>query len=242
VKKTQTDLVQAYYRYLYSYNKYFLSQQQVQARKQELDCADSQAEKQRATVDLANTQQEADGSRDDMRSAQADLASVAGASAARTVIKNVSGVTPSLEQIAADSQPQAKDKGGEGGSGGLFKVFGFGKGKSKDDDQSADDAPKVAAENRGKEKKEKEKDKDVKRKRKERETNRRLLPSLMRRLPKLTPVRRRQQLPVLVRQFLADQLALNSKMSKPLHANQFCVSWLKTPVEIILVSMQMQFL
>ena len=166
VKKTQTDLVQAYYRYLYSYNKYFLSQQQVQARKQELDCADSQAEKQRATVDLANTQQEADGSRDDMRSAQADLASVAGASAARTVIKNVSGVTPSLEQIAADSQPQAKDKGGEGGSGGLFKVFGFGKGKSKDDDQSADDAPKVAAENRGKEKKEKEKDKDVKEKKK----------------------------------------------------------------------------
>jgi hypothetical protein len=166
VKKTQTDLVQAYYRYLYSYNKYFLGQQQVQARKQELDCADSQAEKQRATVDLANTQQEADASREDMRSAQGDLASVAGASAARTVIKNVSGVTPSLEQIAADSQPQARDKGGEGGSGGLFKVFGFGKGKSRDDDQSAEESPKVAAESKGKERKEKEKDKDVKEKKK----------------------------------------------------------------------------
>lgn len=163
VKKTQTDLVQAYYRYLYAYNKFFLTQQQVQARKQELDCADSQSDKQRATVDLANSQQEADASRDDMRSAQNDLASVAGAAAARTVIKNVSGVTPQLDQTAQADSAQAKEKGGEGGLGGIFNVFGFGKGKSKNDsDQAADDTQKVAAapESKGKEKKEKEKDKD----------------------------------------------------------------------------------
>lgn len=169
VKKTQTDLVQAYYRYLYSYNKYFLSQQQVAARKQELDAAESQTEKQRATVDLSNAQQDADSSKDDMRSAQSDLASLVGAPAARTVIQRVSGVSPSLDSLAADSQPQAQDQGGEGGfGGGILNVFGFGK-KSSKEDRAASDAQQVAsAETRkGKDKKEKkEKEKDNKDKKK----------------------------------------------------------------------------
>jgi hypothetical protein len=146
VKKTQADLVQAYYRYLYAYNKFFLTQQQVQARKQELECAETQAEKQRATVDLANSQQDAESSKDDMRSSQSDLVSVAGVAAARTVIKNVSGVTPNLEAVAQSDNSQAQAEGGQGGGlGGILNVFGFGRGKPKEAAQSSEEAPKVAA-------------------------------------------------------------------------------------------------
>jgi archaellum component FlaG (FlaF/FlaG flagellin family) len=167
VKKAQTDLVQAYYRYLYSYNKFFLTQQQIAARKQELDAAESQAEKQRATVDLVNAQQDADSSKDDMRSAQSDLASIVGAPAARTVITRVSGVSPSLDSLASDSPPQAQDKGGEGGIGGLLNVFNFGKKSSKEDKSASADAQQVASAdtNKGKEKKEK-KEKESKDKKK----------------------------------------------------------------------------
>lgn len=159
-KKVELDLVQAYYRYLYAYNKFFLTQQQVAARKQQLDCADNDNEKQRATVDLANSQQEADASKDDMRSAQGDLAAIVGAASARTVIKSVSGVSPSLDAIAqADPQPQAQGKGGEGGIGGILNVFGFGKSNKSKDNADTESAP-VVADSKGKEKKEKEKDKD----------------------------------------------------------------------------------
>lgn len=167
VRKVQSDLVQSYYRYLYSYNKFFLTQQQVAARKQELDCAESQTEKQRATVDLAQSQQEADSSKEDMRSSQGDLASVVGAQAARTVIKNVSGVSPSLEAIAQQADPaqgQAQDSGGEGGFGGILNVFGLGKKTSPkgDDNSLLAEAPQVASENKGKEKKEKKEKKKSK--------------------------------------------------------------------------------
>ncbi|MBX9688736.1 MAG: TolC family protein, partial [Candidatus Obscuribacterales bacterium] len=161
VKKVQTDLLQSYYRYLYAYNKFYLTQQQVQARKQELDAAESQAEKQRATVDLAQSQQEADGSKEDMRASQSDLASVVGAQAARTVIKNVSGVSPSMESLAvADNSPAQADGSGDGGFGGFLKGLGFGGGKSKQKDDAPEaEAPQLASESKAKDKKDKEKKK-----------------------------------------------------------------------------------
>ncbi len=51
LKKTQSDMVQSYYRYLYSYNRFSLSQQTVAARKQEVEVASSHAEQQRAAAD-----------------------------------------------------------------------------------------------------------------------------------------------------------------------------------------------
>lgn len=164
VKKTQTDLVQAYYRYLYSYNKFFLTQQQVQARKQELEYAESQAEKQRATVDFAQAQQEADATKEDMRSSQNDLASVVGAAAARTVIKNVSGVTPSLDSLAQADQGQAQGSG-DGGFGGIMSVFGFGKHPKQGASPAAEDV-QVANENKGKEEKPTKEGKEKKEKKK----------------------------------------------------------------------------
>ncbi len=162
LKKVQLDLVQAYYRYLYAYNKFFLTQQQVQARKQELDCAESQVEKQRATVDLAQAQQDAESSKEDMRASQTDLAAVAGANPARAVIKMVSGVSPSLDslQVADASSAQAESGGEGGGIGGIFNVFGFGK-KKDDKAANSDEQQQIAsADKKDKEKKEKEKEKD----------------------------------------------------------------------------------
>lgn len=157
VKKSQTDLTQAYYRFLYAYNKFFLTQQQVAARKQELDLAESQAEKQRATVDLAQSQQEADASKEDLRSSQSDLASIVGAQAARSVIQRVSGVSPSLESLASADPAGAGDaQQGDGGIGGFMgsigNAFGFGK-KSKADAEPV----QVASDDKGKERKDKEK-------------------------------------------------------------------------------------
>ncbi|MBX9571820.1 MAG: hypothetical protein K2X77_23205 [Candidatus Obscuribacterales bacterium] len=158
VKKAQTDLVQAYYRYLYAYNKFYLTQQQVAARKQELELAESQAEKQRATVDLAQSQQEADASKDDLRSSQGDLASIVGAQTARTVITKVSGVSPTLESLASAEQSAGDaQQGGDGGIGGFMgsigNAFGFGGKKSKAEPEEV----QVATEDKGKERKEKEK-------------------------------------------------------------------------------------
>lgn len=164
VRKVQSDLVQAYYRYLYAYNKFYLTQQQVAARKLELDCAESQAEKQRATVDLAQSQQEADASKDDMRAAQSDLAAVVGAQSARTVIKAVSGVSPSLEAIAqADpAQAQAGDGGAAGGFGGILNVFGIGKSKPKEENNAVSEDQVASSDDNGKEKKKDKKDKEKK--------------------------------------------------------------------------------
>lgn len=160
VRKVQTDLVQSYYRYLYAYNKFFLTQQQVAARKQELDYAESQAEKQRATSDLAQSQQEADSSKEDMKSAQSDLASVVGAQAARSVIKAVSGVSPNLEAIAQaePAQAQAQD-GGTGGFGGILNVFGIGNKPKKEGNEAEAEDVQIASDENGKEKKKEKKEK-----------------------------------------------------------------------------------
>jgi hypothetical protein len=103
VRKVQTDITQAYYRYLYTYNRFALAQQTLQARKQEVDVAGSAIEQQRAAADLSAAQQEADSTKDDMRQAQNDLASAAGTSAARTIITRVSNVAP--DSLTA-SQPE----------------------------------------------------------------------------------------------------------------------------------------
>jgi hypothetical protein len=106
VKKLELDLTQAYYRYLYAFNKYALAQQTVAARKQELDYADDAAEKQRATTDWSAAKNDADAATDDMKSAQYELASAVGPQAARVIIGRISGVTPS-----ADSLAQGMDSG-----------------------------------------------------------------------------------------------------------------------------------
>jgi hypothetical protein len=140
VKKLETDLAQAYYRYVYSFNKYTLTQQQVAARKQELEVADSNAEKQRAAADLSAAQQDADGAKDDLHSAQNDLASVAGVQAARTVIQKVSGIAPSIDSLASDvpsEQPSKKQKddgllGSVGNAFSSIPFFGHGSGKGNE--------------------------------------------------------------------------------------------------------------
>ncbi len=115
VHKLETDLVQAYYRYLYCYNKFALAQQTILARKQEAEVAGSPSESQRAAADLAAAQTEAESSKDDMHSAQAELAALTGASAARTVIGRISGVTPTLESLTANDQSDAQGKSGKAG-------------------------------------------------------------------------------------------------------------------------------
>lgn len=145
VRKLQGDLMQAYYRYLYSYNKWALAQQTVAARKQEVDVAATPAEQQRAAADLAQAQSDADAAKEDMRSAQTELASVSGPQAAATIIQRVSGVKPSLESLAVaqgDSSAgtaavePAGDKGGGGLISGVGSLFGFGKSQGKGSDAS----------------------------------------------------------------------------------------------------------
>lgn len=124
IQKLQQELVQSYYRYLYEYNKYSLAQQTVSARKQEVDVANSKAEKQRAAADLANAQNEAESAKEDMNTAQYELAANAGARAASTIIGKVSGVTPPVASLASaerSAQPEAKKKGG-----GMFNAIGLG--------------------------------------------------------------------------------------------------------------------
>jgi hypothetical protein len=134
IHKRQADLVQAYSRYLYTYNKFALAQQSVSARKQEVEVADSASEKQRAAADLAQAQTELDNAKDDMHSAQIELAQTSSPSAARAVVSKVSGVAPGLESlVAADQDSQSNShKTMIGGLVGSFEsVFPFKHGKSQ---------------------------------------------------------------------------------------------------------------
>lgn len=167
VKKIETEMAQSYYRFLYSFNKYALAQQTVAARKQEVSVAESNAEKQRAAADLAKAQEEAESTKDDMKSAQNDLAGVAGAPAARNVIQRVAGVAPSLDSLA-QAEPQAaaptggsKVLGSVGGwFGGMGGMIGLG-GKKPAGGDTADGDEQVAKVAKVKpEKAEKDKDKD----------------------------------------------------------------------------------
>ncbi len=100
VRRLQTELVQAYYRYLSTYNKYALVEQTVAARKQEIDLSESDAEKQRATADLAPSQSDLDGAKEDVRSAEIELAVASNPTSARSVISRVAGIAPSVETLA----------------------------------------------------------------------------------------------------------------------------------------------
>ncbi len=119
VRKLQSDLVQAYYRYLYSYNKFALAQQTVAARKQESEVAASASEQQRAAADQSQAQADADSSKDDMKSAQTELSMIAGPQAAKYIISKVSGVTPSNDSLASSSEPSGEQKS----AGGMFGLF-----------------------------------------------------------------------------------------------------------------------
>lgn len=126
VRKLQHDLVQSYYRYLYTYNKYLLAQQTVAARKQEIEVARTRAEKQRAHADLAKSENEAESTKEDMRAAQYELAAVAGARASRSLIGRISGITPSvgaLAQAEKSTQPVEIDPG-KGANKGVFGSVG----------------------------------------------------------------------------------------------------------------------
>ena len=154
VKKLEKDLVQSYMRYLYSYNKYALAQQTVAARKQEVDYAGTPSESQRAAADLAQAQTDADSTKDDMKAAQGELVSTVGASAARTIVGHVSGVTPTLESLtqAGDSSSDEKEKAKNGGGmdviGSVGSLFGFHHKKDgdadKEEDAKSDKKEKVA--------------------------------------------------------------------------------------------------
>lgn len=143
VAKLQHDLVQSYYRYLYTYNKFALSQQTVAARKQEVEVAGSRSEKQRAAADMASAQNEAESAREDMKAAQYELAAVAGANAARTIIGRVSGVTPSigtLAQAEKSAQPVEPEGGSHNGVlGSMGKIFFGNRGGSSRSEAAAED-------------------------------------------------------------------------------------------------------
>lgn len=163
IKKVETDVAQAYFRYLYAFNKYTLTQQQVAARKQEMEVADSNSERQRAAADLSAAQNDAEGSKDDLRAAQTDLAAVAGAQAARSVITKVSGVTPSLESlaVASDSDSSATAQGGLIGS--VQNAFGalnfWNKGRGGKEAEPVAAAPPEKAQKAPKQKDQKDKKK-----------------------------------------------------------------------------------
>src|SRR5579885_1911858 len=144
-RQLEADVVQAYYRYLYSYNKFALLQQTVAARKQEVDVAGSASEQQRAAADLAQAQSDADAAKDDMRAAQLDLAARSGAQAARVIIGRVSGVAPSAESLAAaepaTAAPARQPAGGGVGRhifGAVESMFGFGHDRKEDKKTVAD--------------------------------------------------------------------------------------------------------
>lgn len=146
VKKAQTDLVQSYYRYLYAYNKFALAQQTVAARKQQVEVAASASEQQRAAADLSQAQNDAEGTKEDMRAAQTELSSVAGPQAARSIIGRVSGVAPSAESLAmaqdANAASQPAEEGG-GFLGAMSSMLGLNKTAKKA--EVASDAPKPEA-------------------------------------------------------------------------------------------------
>ena len=100
IRKLQTELVQSYYRYLSAYNKYALIEQTVAARKQEIELSDSDSEKQRAAADLAQSQNDLDAGKEDLHSAEIELAAAGSAASARSVISRVAGIAPSVESLA----------------------------------------------------------------------------------------------------------------------------------------------
>ncbi|MBU6451994.1 MAG: hypothetical protein KGS72_09475 [Cyanobacteria bacterium REEB67] len=128
VRRVQSDLVQSYYRYLYTYNKFALAQQTSAARKQEAEVANTDSERQRALADQAQAQNEADSAREDMKSAQLELANAAGANAARSIIGRVSGITPTPDSLAAPEPAQAAQAESKGmfGLPSIGSLFSFG--------------------------------------------------------------------------------------------------------------------
>ncbi|HEY9772304.1 MAG TPA: TolC family protein [Planktothrix sp.] len=153
VHKAELDVTQAYYRYLYTYNRFSLAQQTVAARKQEVDVAGSASESQRAAADLSQAQQDVDSTKDDMHQAMNELATAAGKEAARTIIGHVSHVTPSSDSLVA-SQPQ--QAAGEE-KGGFLHFPHFGRG-----DAANAEPPVKAAKVDAKDSKKKDKEKPAK--------------------------------------------------------------------------------
>jgi hypothetical protein len=135
VHRMQSDLVQSYYRYLYTYNKFALAQQTSAARKQEAEVANTDSERQRALADQAQAQNEADSVRDDMKSAQLELANAAGPNAARSIIGRVSGITPTADSISQPeaAQPAVAENKGMFGLPSIGSFLGFGGNKAKAD-------------------------------------------------------------------------------------------------------------
>lgn len=112
IKKWETDIVTAYNRYLYTYNKFALAEQSLQARNQEFDVAESDSEKQRAATDLSTAKNELNSTKEDMKASQIELAQVAGINAAKLVIQRISGISPQLEttsSIAESTIPNTSD-------------------------------------------------------------------------------------------------------------------------------------
>jgi hypothetical protein len=155
VRKVQSDLVQAYYRYLYSYNKYALAQQTVAARKQEAEVASSASEQQRAAADQSQAQADADSAKDDMKSAQSELSMIAGPQAAKYIISKVSGVTPTSDALASSGDSSGDSKAGNSG-GGMFGMFHFGGGGNEKKKSSPAPADTKVASAPAENKKEKE--------------------------------------------------------------------------------------
>ena len=146
VRRMQSDLVQSYYRYLYAYHKFALAQQTLSARKQEVEVAGSDSEKQRAAADVAQSQNDADSAKEDLKAAQMELASTAGTNAARSIIGKVSGITPSSESLAV-AEPEPPAPAENKGVFGFGSLFGFG-GKpaaEQPKEQPREKAVKVAA-------------------------------------------------------------------------------------------------
>ncbi|CAN5363641.1 hypothetical protein BH10CYA1_BH10CYA1_33800 [soil metagenome] len=143
VRKVQSDLVQAYYRYLYSYNKYALAQQTVAARKQEAEVASSASEQQRAAADQSQAQSDADSSKDDMKSAQTELSMIAGPQAAKYIISKVSGVTPTSDALASSGGDSSGNSKAGNSGGGMFGMFHFGGGGGNEKKKEAPAAATV---------------------------------------------------------------------------------------------------
>ncbi len=101
VKNWENNVITAYYHYLYTYNKFALAEQTVQARNQEYDVAETDADKQRAATDLAQAKADLNSAREDMKASQIELTQVAGVNAAKTVIAKISGITPQLDSYGA---------------------------------------------------------------------------------------------------------------------------------------------
>ncbi len=125
VRKVQSELVQAYYRYLSAYNKYALLEQTFAARKQEVELSDSDAEKQRAAADLAQSQNDLEGVKEDLRSAEIELAAASSAASARSVISRVAGTAPSVEVLAQGAAQSAAQSAAHADTNHGKNIVGF---------------------------------------------------------------------------------------------------------------------